>query len=152
MALRTVLLALHIVFIGSWLGGNVIQFILTPRFDRVGGEGNLEWNKAILWLGGRYYGVLGVLVLVSGIGLVSLDSTPYDFSSGFVEVGIAVVILGAILGGAVFSPLQKRRVAAIESGDAATSTSLKARILGFGAFDTALLLLTIVAMVHKWRA
>jgi hypothetical protein len=149
---RTILLTLHITFIGSWLGANVVQFILTPRFDKIGGAGNVEWNRAIQWLGGRYYGVLGGLVLATGAGLVSLKSTPYEFSSGFVDLGIAIVVLAAVLGAAVFSPLQTKRVNALESGDDAAASALKTRILGFGAFDTALLLLTIVAMVHKWRA
>ena len=152
MTARTILLALHITFIGSWLGANVVQFILTPRFDKGDRAGNLEWNKQIQWLGGRYYGILGVLVLATGAGLVSLKSTPYEFSSGFVDLGIAIVILAAVLGAGVFSPLQKKRVEALESGDDARAAALKTRILGFGAFDTALLLLTIVAMVHKWRA
>lgn len=152
MTARTILLTLHITFVGCWLGANVVQFIFSPRFDKIGGTANLEWNRAIEWLGGRYYGVVGVLVLATGIGLVTLDSTPWEFSDGFVGLGIGVVILAAVLGGAVFSPMQKKRNAALESGDTATATKLMSRIIGFGIFDTALLLVTILAMVHKWQA
>lgn len=151
MTTRTILLTLHIAFVGCWLGANVVQLMLSPRFDRIGGDGNIEWNKAIEWMGTRFYAVVGVLVLLTGIGLVMLDSTPWEFSSGFVGLGIGVVILAAILGAAVFSPMQAKRVAALESGDTIAAKRLMSRIIGFGLFDTALILLTVVAMVHKWR-
>lgn len=147
---RTLLLTLHIIFVAGWLGANVVQMLLAPRFDKAGGAGNLEWSRAVHWFGQRYYPVVGVVVLLTGIGLVTLDSSPYEFGSGFVVVGIVVVILAAILGGAVFGPLAAKRVAALESGDTGTAKTLLSRIIGFGVFDTALVVLALLAMVDKW--
>jgi uncharacterized membrane protein len=152
MTSRTILLSFHIVFVAAWLGANVVQLLLSPRFDKVGGAGNLEWNRQIEWLGKRFYAVVGMLVLLTGVGLVLLESTPWEWSDGFVGLGIGVVVLAAILGAAVFSPLQAKRIAAIESGDTTAARQLMGRIVAFGVFDSALVVLTILAMVHKWAA
>lgn len=149
---RNILLTLHITAIAGWLGANFVQLILAPRFDKIGGEARTKWTEMTEWMGTRYYAVIGVLILLTGIGLVSLDSTPWEFSDPFVGVGIVVVIIGAVMGGVVFAPLTKKRLAAFEVGDATGAKAALGKITIAGIFDTVLVLAAVLAMVSKWKA
>jgi hypothetical protein len=145
---RTLLLALHITSVAGWLGANFVQIALSSRFARGSRDAALAWTRQIVWLGQRYYPVVGVLVGVSGVLLVLESDFPWD--SGFIWVGVAVVLIGALMGIVFFSPLAERRAAALESGDDAGAQAAQSRILPLGLVDTALILVAIVAMVHKW--
>ena len=147
---RTIVLALHLTGVAAWLGANFVQLVLSPRFAKGPAEVAAAWTRQTIWLGERYYIAAGGLIGVTGVALV-LDND-WSWSSGFVWVGIAVVVIGAVLGGAVFGPLAKRRASALETGDGATATAVQSRIIGFALLDTALVLTAILAMVHKWQA
>jgi hypothetical protein len=150
MTTRNVLLWLHISSIAGWIGANFVQLVLAPYFDKAGDDARRTWTEATNWLGTRYYAVVGVLILVTGAGLVL--KTPYDVSAGFVVLGIFTVVLGAVMGGAVFAPLTKKRLAGIDAGDEGAAKAALNRITMAGVFDTALVLLTVLAMIYKWRA
>jgi hypothetical protein len=145
---RTLLLALHITSVAAWLGANFVQLVLAPRFAKEPTDVALAWTRHTNWLGERYYIAVGVLVGVSGVLLV-LDG-PYDWDAGFVWLGISVVVIGAILGGAVLGPLGKQRLEALESGDQPRAAAVMSRIVQVGLLDTVLILLTVLAMVDKW--
>ena len=145
---RTYLLAFHITSVAAWLGANFVQLVLAPRFAKEPTDIALAWTRHTNWLGERYYIAVGVLVGVSGVLLV-LDG-PYDWDAGFVWVGISVVVIGAILGGAVLGPLGKQRAAALEASDEPRAAAAMSRIVTVGTFDTVLVLLTVLAMVDKW--
>jgi hypothetical protein len=147
---RTLLLWIHIGSMAGWLGANFVQLVLTPRFARAGTEVAAAWTRQTIWLGERYYNVLGVLTGVTGVLLV-LDGD-WSWGSGFIWVGIVVVIVGAVLGVAHFGPQAKARAAALESGDLAAADRALARILPAAYLDTALILLAALAMVDKWAA
>ena len=49
-------------------------------------------------------------MLIGTTGVILVLDNDWSWSSGFVWVGISVVVVGAVLGGAVFGPLAKRRV------------------------------------------
>ncbi len=148
MTTRTLLLAIHIASVGGWLGANYLQLLLSRRFARGSAESAAAWTRHTIWLGERYYGVIGALIAISGVLLV-IDGD-WSWSSGFIWVGVAVIVIGGVMGAAVFAPLSKRRLAALESGDTATAAQLLNRIVMFGALDTVLILLAVLAMVHKW--
>ncbi len=150
MTTRNVLLWLHICAIAGWLGANFVQLVLSPYFEKVGGETRRGWTEATNWLGTRYYAVVGVLILLTGVGLVL--KTPYDFSAGFVGLGIFTVVLGAVMGGAVFAPLTKKRLEGIDAGDESRAKAALNRITMAGVFDTALVAVTVLAMVYRWKA
>jgi hypothetical protein len=145
---RTLLLALHITSVTAWLGANFVQLVLAPRFAKEPTAVALAWTRHTNWLGERYYIVVGVLVGVSGVLLV-LDG-PYDWDAGFVWLGISVVVIGAVLGGAVLGPLGNQRLEALESGDEPRAAAVMSRIMQVGTLDTVLIMLTILAMVDKW--
>jgi hypothetical protein len=152
MTSRTIVLALHIVGVSGWLGANFVQAVLTPRFAKERADVAAAWTRQTIWLGERYYVAVGALIAITGVILVLDSDTPWEWGDGFVWVGIAVVIVGAVLGVAVFGPLAKQRVAALESGDDATARATVGKIIPFAVLDTVLVLLAVLAMVHKWMA
>jgi hypothetical protein len=145
---RTWLLALHITSVAGWLGANFVQIVLTPRFGRERPDVAAAWTRQQIFLGRRYYNVVGALIGVSGVLLV-LDGD-WDWSSGFIWVGIAVLVLGGVMGVAVFGPLATRRLAALESGESDAAARAQRRIMPVAVLDTALVVLAVLAMVHKW--
>jgi len=148
MTSRTLVLALHITGVAAWLGANFVQAALSPRFAKGPADAAAAWTRQTIWLGERFYTAAGGLIGVTGVILV-LDND-WDWSSKFIWVGIAVLIVGAVLGVAVFGPLAKRRADALESGDTATADAAMGRIIPFAVVDTVLVLLAVLAMVDKW--
>jgi hypothetical protein len=148
MSYRTFLLAVHIAAVGAWLGANFVQGVLSPRFAKEPPAVAAAWTRQQMWLGERYYNLAGGLIAVTGILLV-LDG-PWDFSDGFVMIGIAVVVIGGLLGVLAFAPLARQRLTGLESGDIASADAAQGRIIPLAVLDTVLILMTIVAMVHKW--
>ena len=144
---RTIVLALHITGVAAWLGANFVQLVLSPRFARGPADVAAAWTRQTIWLGERYYIAAGGLIAVTGVTLV-LDGG-WSWSSGFIWVGITVVIIGAVMGGAFFGPLAKQRAEALEAGDEATAAGVQRRITPLGLLDTALILVAILAMVDK---
>ena len=145
---RTILLALHIASVAAWLGANFVQLVLSPRFARGPADAALAWTRHTIWLGQRYYPAAATLIGTTGVLLV-LDGD-WSWGSGFIWVGIAVITIGGVMGGAVFGPLAEKRAAALESGDAAAAAAAQSRIIPFAYLDTALILLAVLAMVDRW--
>jgi hypothetical protein len=148
MSTRNVLLALHIAGVAAWLGANFVQAVLSPRFAKGPADAAAAWTRQTIWLGERYYTAAGGVIAVTGVLLV-LDGD-WDWSTRFIWVGIAVIIIGAVLGVRVFGPLAKQRAEALESGDMPTANAAMGRIIPFAIVDTVLVLLAILAMVDKW--
>jgi hypothetical protein len=145
-----VLLVLHISGVGSWLGANAVQLLLSPRFARASTDVAAAWTRQIIWLAERYYVIVGAVIGITGVLLV-LDGD-WSWSSGFIWVGLAVLVIGAVLGVAVFGPLGRTRADALDSGDRDRADTAQRRIVPFGIVDTALVVVAIAAMVHKWQA
>lgn len=147
---RTLLLALHITAVAAWLGANLVQLVLTPRFARGPADIAAAWTRQTIWLGERYYATAGGVIGITGVLLV-LDGG-WSWSAGFVWVGIAVIVIGAVMGVALFAPLGHQRAAALESGDAAEADSAQRRIIPLAVLDTVLVLTAVLAMVERWQA
>jgi hypothetical protein len=145
---RTLLLALHITGVAAWLGANFVQLVLTPRFATAGADAAAAWTRQTIWLGERYYNVAGAMIATTGVLLV-LDGD-WSWGSGFIWVGIAVVVIGGVLGVAHFGPQAKARADALEAGDDASAQRALGRIVPAGVFDTVLILVAVLAMVDKW--
>lgn len=150
MASRTLLLALHIVSVGAWLGANFVQMLVTPRLGRDNPAVAAAWSRQTMWLGQRYYPIVGALVALTGVGLVF--DQDWSWGSGFIWVGIAVVVIGAVMGIAFFEPLARTRAEALESGDVSRADVAQRRIMPLALLDTALIVIAILAMVHKWQS
>lgn len=147
METRTLLLALHIAAVACWLGADVIVHLLTPRFERDPAVAP-AWARTQVWLHDRYYALVAVVILATGIALVEHGN--WSWKSEFIWVGIGAIVLGASLGGGGLGTFSKRRVAALEAGDATTAAAYSRKLQVLGVVVTLVPIVTILAMVGKW--
>lgn len=145
---RNLLLLVHLASVAAWLGANLVQLVVAPRLRRVGTDEARAWSQTARFLGRRYYNVAGGVVGLSGVLLV-LDGNWHW--RGFVLVGIATVVIGAVLGIAVFDGQLRREDQALGAGDRARATRAQHVITSVALLDTFLLLLTMLAMIDRWR-
>ena len=148
MSYRTFLLAVHITSVAAWLGANFVQGVLSPRFAKERPELAAAWTRQQMWLGQRYYNVAGGAHRRLGRAPRARDA-----------VGLGrPVRVGRHRGDrdrrrtgrGRFTPLARRRLAALEAGDVAAADEALARIMPLALLDTVLVLTAVVAMVHKW--
>lgn len=149
MELRDVMLILHIVGAGTWLGANLVQFTLARPARAGGPEVAAAWARMAANMGTTLYMPAGLLVLATGVVMV-LNSSVYSFGSTFVTIGLGVVIVGAVLGPTVFMPGGHRIAEAIEASDHSSATTAQRRVTRFAVLDTLLVLFAIVVMVLRW--
>lgn len=150
MSTRTILLSLHIAAIASWLGADVVQHAMRHRWQREASDVAAAWARMQFWLHDRYYAVVAVLILASGIALV--QDGHWGWSSTFVWVGVGTIVAGGSLGGIVLKGLAQKRADALSTGDVAGAAAADRRALPIELVLTALVLVTVVAMVHTWGA
>ena len=147
---RNILLWLHIAAAGGWLGANLVQLSVGRRLARAGGEIAAAWFDTATLLAQRYYNVVGTLLGVTGVLLVLHGG--YAWTTPFVMLGLATLVVGALLGIVHFAPTGRRLAAAARAGeDAAASSTFRAYALG-AVVDTTLVLVTMLAMVSRWGA
>lgn len=147
--MRTTLLVLHILAVGSWIGANVTQVVLAPTMTRRVGPVGAAWWQGIVRLGRSLYMPAAVVILITGIWLV-VDSPAYEFEQAFVAIGFAMVIVGAVLGAIVFGPNGRKAADLHEAGEAGTIGVVQRKLQGFTVLDSTLLVVTVAAMVGKW--
>lgn len=148
MTYREILLVLHIVGAGTWLGANIVQAVVPPRAARAGTAVLSGWYRLTGDLSTRLYIPAALLILLTGVLLV-LDNPAYGFGSLFVTIGFGMIIVGALLGQFVFGPGGERAAQAVDSGDRAATRREVGRLTRYGVIDTLLLLFTITAMVLR---
>jgi hypothetical protein len=151
MELRDVLLILHIAGAGAWLGANIVQAMAPSLAAKQGPAAHAGWYRIAARLSSRLYMPAAILILVTGIWMVLL-SDAYGFGTLFVTIGLAMIIIGALLGILVFDRGSQQAATAIEAGEQAAIRSATGRLAGFGVLDTVLLLFTITAMVLRLGA
>ena len=150
MTTRTMLLTLHITAIASWLGVDVVQHAMRHRWQKETSEATKAWARMQFWLHDRYYAVVAVLILVTGIALV--QDGHWGWSSTFIWVGVATIVAGGTLGGIGLKGLAKKRIDTLEAGDTQDAAALERRALPIELLLTVFVLVSVVAMVHKWGA
>jgi hypothetical protein len=147
--LRTTLLLIHILAAGTWIGTNVVQLVMNPKLRTYPSEVAAWWMRRVVAFGTRIYAPSAVILLITGIFLV-IDNPAIGFSATFVSIGFVMVIIGGALGSLVFGPRGEAIATAIEAGDDAEVQRLSNSVAGFGALDTVLLIVTVLAMISKW--
>ena len=148
MSVRTLLLTLHLTAIASWLGADVMQHGMRHRWKNETPEATEAWARMQFWLHDRYYAVVAGFILVTGIALV--QDGDWGWTSTFVWVGIGAIVAGATLGGIGLKGLATKRIDALEANDARAAAAFERRALPIELFLTGVVLVTVVAMVHKW--
>jgi hypothetical protein len=145
---RNLLLLAHITAVAAWLGANILQLVIGPRLRARGGDIARHWAETGEFLGRRYYNVVGALVAVTGIALVLHGHWHWR---GFVLVGIAMVIVGGVTGVVGFDKQFKRELAARRDGDDAAARRAAHTITSLATMDSFLLLVTMLAMIDRWK-
>lgn len=148
MTYLEILLVLHIVGAGTWLGANVVQAVVPPIAARKSPEVLAGWYRITSVMATRVYVPAAILILITGVPMV-LDNDAYGFGSLFVTIGFGMIIVGALLGQFVFGPGGEAAAEAVESGDPGAVRSAVGSLTRYGLIDTLLLLFTITAMVLR---
>ncbi len=146
--MRTLLLTAHLIGVGAWLGANLTQLFLARFYAQQNGDGRLAWVRATTLMARRYYNVAGIVIGVTGVSLVLHGKWGWD--SGFIWVGVAVLVIGGVVGVAHFVPTGERQIEAIERNDRTLLARLDRRVISVAVIDTALVVLAMLAMVDKW--
>ncbi len=149
MTASEMFLFLHIAAAGIWLGANIVQIAVPALGRSEGANFSAGWLRIGAKLGRILYMPVGVLLLASGVGLVLTSEGVYEFSDLFVSIGFAVIIIGAVLGAAVFAPGGFKAAEAFERGDETTGRATTRRLSAFGALDTLLVLFAIIVMILR---
>ena len=145
------LLWIHILAAASWFGGGVATTIGNRVFAAEADPVRAGWYRLVLRLGQVLYTPAAVLVLLTGVFLVTGNSL-YGFGSTFVSIGFLAVIVGAALGMAVYGPKSREAAAALVGGNASAAAAAVTRLQQAGVLELALLAITIASMVWKWGA
>lgn len=149
--MQTVLLFIHILAAAAWFGTNVVQAVLNRRMADEPDAVAAKWLRATVLFGTRIYTPAAVLLLITGVWMVIINPA-YGFGAGFVTIGFAMVIVGAVLGARVFGPVGEQAAELREQGETDAAQPLYQRLQAFGLVDTTLLTVTIAAMVWRWGA
>jgi uncharacterized membrane protein len=147
--MRDGLLILHIIGVAVWLGGNAVMAFVSPRTASAPADVRLWWAESQGAIARVLSNIAGVPVLLTGIGLV-LESDFIDFSEPFIGIGFLAIIVGAVLGMAVFGPGTRALAQAIRDGDAQAEAAETRKLTTFGIVDTLVVVVTIGAMVGHW--
>ncbi|NND03212.1 MAG: hypothetical protein HKN91_10535 [Acidimicrobiia bacterium] len=147
-----ILLTLHIIAAGTWIGASVVQLVTSGRISAQGGAAAASWHETAAWWGKVLYSPAAVVILATGVALV-LDSTFYEFSNAFVSIGFLAVIAGAVLGITKIGKGSEQAAAAFAAGDDASGlATFKQKVFPWAVLDSVILLIVVLAMVGKWGA
>ncbi|MBT8246713.1 MAG: DUF2269 domain-containing protein [Acidimicrobiia bacterium] len=148
--MTSVLLYIHILAAGAWIGTSVVQAVTNDRMSRESDEVAVGWLKAVVRWGTVIYAPAAVLVLVTGIWMVAISNEVYRFESLFVVIGFGMVVIGVYFGNRIFGPLSLKAAGLRAKGEDAGP--VYGRLRTFGLIDMILLLITFAAMVGRWGA
>lgn len=144
-----VLLWIHIIGAAIWFGGGVATQFGDRFIEREANVVRAGWYRLVLAYGQRLYTPAAILILLTGIFLVT-GNAQFEFSSAFVSIGFVTVIVGGILGGTVFGPQARIAAQAFEGGATNVAQAAVSRIRVASMGETALVAFTIAAMVWKF--
>jgi uncharacterized membrane protein len=148
--LYKILLFVHIMAVIMWLGaGTVFQFVS----EKASAENDQNKMRMLVSLGDSfgkaYFGVLTLLVLLSGVFMVIEGD--WGFDQAFVIGGIVGIVASGALGGAVIGPTSERLQERI-GGDAPIDDSAVAdftKIRNVGRIDLSIMTVVVFLMTYK---
>jgi uncharacterized membrane protein len=145
-----VYLALHVVAIVVWVGGDITLTTLGIVFERKGdGEALAQLGKMGAWIGTRVY--TPTLFAVFALGVVLVEKGNWGWDTFWIDFSIAGWAIATIVGVAFVGPeLGRIDKAAAELGPTSPEVGRRVkRLFTVFRFDTALLVLIVIAMVAK---
>ena len=148
--LYNILLVLHIIGVALWLGANFSMGVAANRTVGASNEINAWWAGVQGLMGKTMKNAAFILLLLTGLGMVSRADDGIEFKNPFVSIGFLVVIVGGALGGMVFAPGARKAVDAFTQGDSAGGKAAVDKLGLVGMAESLLVVVTILFMVFKW--
>jgi hypothetical protein len=151
MSWYELLLFLHVLAIATWFGSGAAIMVLATRALPAGGAtfGTFAINAG--WWAGRAHPASGVVLLLTGFGLVG-DSDVWEFGDTWVILGLIGLVLAMGVGGALIG----RTAGELEKGLKASGGSLTPelngiaeRVILYARIELVVLVLAIADMVAK---
>jgi len=145
-----VYLALHVVAIVLWVGGDITLTTLGIVFERKGdGAALAELGKMGAWIGTRVY--TPTLFAVFALGVVLIQKGHWGWGTFWIDFAIAGWAIASIVGVAFVGPeLGRIEKAAARHGPTSPEVGRRVkRLFMVFRFDTALLILIVIDMVAK---
>lgn len=99
-----VLLIIHILGAGTWIGAAAVMGFMGPRMPKVDAAFAAGWQRVIVEMGTKVFSPAAIVVLVTGFGLIGVSDDAYGYGDAFVLVGIGVVVISAFFGIRIFGP------------------------------------------------
>jgi len=142
-----ILLYVHILCAAIWLGGAAISIIFLLSTNNLDPQQSKPIIQNVANLGKFVFGPMSILVLISGIGLISVAG--YEFSELWISIAFTGIIISIILG-AVFHARAGRKALAASGSD--NKSELLAAIkswLVIAYLDLAIIAGVLAVMVFK---
>jgi len=143
-------LALHIVAVMVWVGGDITLTTLGIVFERKGdGEALAQLGKMGAWIGTRVY--TPTLFAVFALGVVLIEKGPWNWDQFFVVFAIVGWAIATLVGVLFVGPeLGRIDKAAAEHGPTSPEVGRRVkRLFLVFRFDTVLLILVAIDMAAK---
>jgi len=143
-------LALHVIAIVIWVGGDVTLTTLGIVFERrADGETLAALGKMGAWIGTRVY--TPVLFAAFGLGVALVEKGNWGWSTFWIDFAIAGWAVAAAVGVGFVGPELGRidRAAATHGPDSPEVFRRVKRLFTIFRFDTALLILIVLDMTAK---
>ncbi|MEZ5239280.1 MAG: hypothetical protein R2716_10150 [Microthrixaceae bacterium] len=147
--LQTTLLVIHVLAVAIWFGGIIALSYAGSALAGADYRVRRWFADAQLAVGRVLFSAAGIITLVTGVWMV-INNDAIEFSDAFVSIGFLVVIVGTILGMAVYAPACKQLVTAIDSGDQAAEAAASRKLMASNSVNAVLLLVAFVAMIARW--
>jgi uncharacterized membrane protein len=143
-------LALHVIAIVIWVGGDVTLTTLGIVFERrADGETLAALGRMGAWIGTRVY--TPALFAAFGLGVALVEKGHWGWSTFWIDFAIVGWGIAAVVGVGFVGPELGRidRAAATHGPDSAEVARRVKRLFTIFRFDTALLVLIVADMVAK---
>ena len=148
MSLYEILKFVHICAVILWVGGSVMFLVLTARMNNDDPAVVAKIAEDSVWLGNRYYTPVAIVTLIAGVWMVITSGMGFEHL--WITIGIAVVVISAVLGMAYYAKAGKAIAEGARTGTLTDETRAKlAQIRTVARVETALLFFAVYAMVTK---
>ena len=151
MTLYETLLWLHVTFASLWVGGSVLLTVLATVAQRSNDAGRVTSAIATAEaFGGRYFGPIGILAVLLGVGLVI--EGPWSFGDAWISASLGLVILSILIGAVFLGRETVRATEALAGGREALTSEARAsvsRIVAVSWVDVLILFAVVFLMTTK---
>lgn len=150
MSYYELLVTVHVLAAVTWVGSDIFGQFLGVRAQQRGPEYTANFAIDMADWGNRALIASSLLLILTGV--LGVIEGPWEFSQAWISIGMAVWVVGLVLGAGFFGPTLKRISDYVaEDGGTMTERSqvLWSRVILASRIQLVLLILVIVVMVSK---